>query len=322
MSIYVWTSEIKNIYVWTTPVKEVYVWTTKVRPLIKKIEYLIVWGWWSWGWFCWWWGWAWWVLYNLDYTITSWTYPVVIWAGWAATISRAQDGDRDNYNRWKNWWNTTFLWLTAYGWGWGGWRWSWGNQGKWQDGWSWGWASWWYSNSIWYWIAWQWYNWWACYNASGVAWQGWWWWAWAVWASSTSSKSGNGWDGIVNPIVWSTAWVLISGQYWIAWWGWWASMWASSNTQWSWGKWGWWNGAVYNQNNSSSSNWSWATTYGWWGWWAAGRDGVNLYSWAWYQWIVVVRYLTGSLIATWWTVTTYWNYTIHTFTSNGNFIVS
>lgn len=32
MSIYVWTSEIKNIYVWTTPVKEVYVWTTKVRP--------------------------------------------------------------------------------------------------------------------------------------------------------------------------------------------------------------------------------------------------------------------------------------------------
>lgn len=34
MSIYVWTSEIKNIYVWTTPVKEVYVWTTKVRPVI------------------------------------------------------------------------------------------------------------------------------------------------------------------------------------------------------------------------------------------------------------------------------------------------
>lgn len=32
MSIYVWTSEIKNIYVWTTPVKEVFVWTTKVRP--------------------------------------------------------------------------------------------------------------------------------------------------------------------------------------------------------------------------------------------------------------------------------------------------
>ena len=32
MSIYVWTSEIKNVYIWTTPVKEVYVWTTKVRP--------------------------------------------------------------------------------------------------------------------------------------------------------------------------------------------------------------------------------------------------------------------------------------------------
>lgn len=32
MSIYTWTSEIKNIYVWTTPAKEVYVWTTKVRP--------------------------------------------------------------------------------------------------------------------------------------------------------------------------------------------------------------------------------------------------------------------------------------------------
>lgn len=32
MSIYVWTSKIKNVYVWTTPVKEVYVWTTKVRP--------------------------------------------------------------------------------------------------------------------------------------------------------------------------------------------------------------------------------------------------------------------------------------------------
>lgn len=34
MSIYVWTSEIKNIYVWTTPVKEVYMWTTKVRPSV------------------------------------------------------------------------------------------------------------------------------------------------------------------------------------------------------------------------------------------------------------------------------------------------
>jgi hypothetical protein len=32
MSIYTWTSEIKNIYVWTTPAKAVYVWTTKVRP--------------------------------------------------------------------------------------------------------------------------------------------------------------------------------------------------------------------------------------------------------------------------------------------------
>lgn len=38
MSIYVWTSEIKNIYVWTTPVKEVYVWTTKVRPTIPSWE--------------------------------------------------------------------------------------------------------------------------------------------------------------------------------------------------------------------------------------------------------------------------------------------
>ena len=32
MSIYVWTSKIKNIYVWTTPVKAVYVWTQQVRP--------------------------------------------------------------------------------------------------------------------------------------------------------------------------------------------------------------------------------------------------------------------------------------------------
>lgn len=32
MSIYVWTSEIKNIYVWTTPVKEIFVGTEKVRP--------------------------------------------------------------------------------------------------------------------------------------------------------------------------------------------------------------------------------------------------------------------------------------------------
>lgn len=32
MSIYVWTSEIKNVYVGTTPVKEIFVWTTKVRP--------------------------------------------------------------------------------------------------------------------------------------------------------------------------------------------------------------------------------------------------------------------------------------------------
>ena len=37
MSIYVWTSEIKNIYVWTTPVKEVYVGTTKIRPTAQPI---------------------------------------------------------------------------------------------------------------------------------------------------------------------------------------------------------------------------------------------------------------------------------------------
>lgn len=33
MSIYVWTSEIKNVYVWTTPVKRVYVGTSLVRPI-------------------------------------------------------------------------------------------------------------------------------------------------------------------------------------------------------------------------------------------------------------------------------------------------
>lgn len=39
MSIYVWTSQIKNIYVWTTPVKEVYVGTTKVRPTILEYDF-------------------------------------------------------------------------------------------------------------------------------------------------------------------------------------------------------------------------------------------------------------------------------------------
>jgi len=61
MSIYTWTSEIKNIYVWTTPAKAVYVWTTKVRPSWWKFSYdfrgktisqltadwFIVWSWWS-----------------------------------------------------------------------------------------------------------------------------------------------------------------------------------------------------------------------------------------------------------------------------------
>ncbi len=44
MSIYTWTSEIKNIYVWTTPAKAVYVWTTKVRPTkmpwYQEVEYI------------------------------------------------------------------------------------------------------------------------------------------------------------------------------------------------------------------------------------------------------------------------------------------
>lgn len=32
MSIYIWSTEIKNIYLWTTPVKEVFLGDTKVRP--------------------------------------------------------------------------------------------------------------------------------------------------------------------------------------------------------------------------------------------------------------------------------------------------
>jgi len=47
MSIYVWTSKIKNVYIWTTPVKEVYVWTTKVRPTILEYDFTTSDWWWE-----------------------------------------------------------------------------------------------------------------------------------------------------------------------------------------------------------------------------------------------------------------------------------
>lgn len=102
MSIYIWTSEIKNIYVWTTPVKEVYVWTTKIRPKLITTSWIYhnstLW------------------LISLSKNGTSW-YTISDKHLWATQVYNTWD-TLSEANCWKyyQWWNNygfPFTWATS-----------------------------------------------------------------------------------------------------------------------------------------------------------------------------------------------------------------
>ena len=139
------------------------------------------------------------------------------------------------------------------------------------------------------------------WGASGGWYSGWgnstcsyWGWAWA-W--------GNGW-GWGNRTGWKWG-------AWICWFGWWG--WGWGYNSWGSGCDGWGNWNTSGGNNATGCGWGWG-----WGYfndsWGKGCKGL-----------AIVCYKTdwsdGINCATWGTVTTSWNYTVHTFTESGTFEV-
>ena len=240
----------------------------------------------------WWWGW--WVGNNSNHFLNSGS-----WAWWWWEVV---------YNSWVEVSSIYQYSITIWCW------WSW-----WYDAYS---ACWWQdtilelnSNCIvakW-WCHWWWYYNYACYQYS-------WWdsWSWCQWYKSTCEYAkwmawwwwGAWWNA--NNCIW---WIWIC---WYWWWGWgwqWTTYW-----WWNWNDW-WWNWWT------AGTNWCNWTNYWWWGWWAWYRSSWwwNLKWWDWAWWAVIICYKTdGSdwiTCATWWTVTTSWDYTIHTFTSDWTFCI-
>ena len=247
---------------------------------MATVQVLVVWWWWG-GWsYKAWGGWGWWVLYNAALSISPWANSVTVWGRWAAAANGA----------WWNGWNSIFSSMTAIGWG--GWAW---NSAAATTGWSW----WGWSASY---ITWA-----AGTSLQGNAWgnyitnSAWWWgWAWAVWVQAW-------WAGISNSITWSA---IYYG------WGWGGGcIWAVTNAWWN--GWGWAWASDWNSTQAvAGTDWLW-----WGGWWWASSYDVTTTGWL---WVVIIAYHTNwsdwvSPSSTWWSVTTSWGMTIHTFTSNGTF---
>ena len=228
--------------------------------------------------------------------------------------------------------------LIVWAWGWGWWLWWWGGwqikccswilmywNSVWITVWAWGswsnssWCRWWHSCLLldtpivscwWYWWtiacwwnAWWWSpSWWTSYT-SVVPYFWWWWWAWQ-------------WQ-------WWSAWLC---NCWFRWWQWfyWYWWWGGG-----WGRQCWWLWQCWWGNG-----WYWMTsptspTACWWGWgWgnACASDCTFNSGSNWAGWVVIVCYKTdwsfGINSATGWTVTTEWDYTVHTFTSNWTFCIT
>lgn len=264
--------------------------------MVRNISYHIVWWWWGWAGSSnlVWWSWWWWGGYSKTNRSMEWScLNVCIWSWWSWWIYQS------NWNDWWNSWiyeysNWTQIWCDIASW----WKWwiynnyicSWCN--TWWN--SWNWNLWWMwaaiQNGWWWWWAWAWWNW--CWqdNLTLLCYIAWQWWAWARW------YWGWGWGWGWCQRSWS-----MSPDYcdWAAWWSWW---------WWAW--WGYW------------SNWCPATScWGWWWWaWAA-----RLSWWAGWWWVVIICYKSDwscwISCATWWTVTTSWDYKVHTFTSNWTFTI-
>lgn len=136
------------------------------------------------------------------------------------------------------------------------------------------------------------YAWWKSVTTTNK--NGYWWWGGAFW---------KGWD-------WKGA-STVQDTIWGDWWEWLISD-ISGSTQY-YGRWGaWWT------STDGGYHWTYWTTHTW--YWVGG--GIQ---WTAQSWVVIIRYPTdwsyGINSATWWTVTTSWGYTIHTFTENGTFTI-
>ena len=257
-----------------------------------KVDVLVV----AWGWGGSYWGWGWWAVEDCRkfplWDVT--TFAITIWAWWNSACSRYYTG--------CNWWDSCFLNIVAYWW-WGGGKYWWG----WTAWWNW----WWWGTSSNWWMIWwiwkQWFSWWKW----GICWWWWWGWAWWPWLASIHYYDNN-----------SLAYGGVGWQ----WWQWYYNSFWSECLYWSWG---WWWGKVVG-DNAFSWWWNWwcqlgtSATYYWWGW--GWSWEYSCCWWNWCQWIVIVKYKTNwdcwFTTATWWTITTDWDYTVHTFTSDWTFCIT
>lgn len=268
----------------------------------QYVDVLVIWAWWPWGrqgsGLVAWWGWAGWVIYQEKHALGTPVSQVIVW----------------NYQEFCNWNDSLFDGMLAH---WGG-KWGWGVCVAKANNWTWNpWGSWggvWaccnnymYMYS-WPWLPFQWNAWGrtlclgtccACYNTWGGGWGAGWTWTSSIWCCMWF------WDG------WPWIVLDIEGtQKCYAWgWGWGGYCCGGSASHWGWAGW---------RNGVSWGNWT--TPWSWWGW---GSPNNNW--WLGANWIVVVRYPTDWSYwitdATGWCKYTCWDYTIHCFTQNDNFIV-
>lgn len=232
---------------------------------------------------------------------------------------------------------------------WGWWAWWWAPRNA-QTTWWWGWG-WWWEVKLWTLKVWVWdsysvsiWSWWArgtsvpwcpwCTTtfwsvvANGWCWWEWWQWIWCKWWMSWSWCQGSCWRYFWWGWGWAwwdwiePTWALYIWWCWWPWicWYWWGWGWGNGWGWWTWCDW-WWNGSMsWSSEATDATNYWW-----WWGWWSNNYRSQYAYGWAWCQWIVIVCYKTDwscwFSCATWWTVTTSWDYTVHTFTTDWTFTI-
>lgn len=279
-------------------------WYTASCSVINKrtVQFTVVWWgwWWAWSsnqvWWSWWWGW--WIKWSSRDILWD-CIMVTVWAWWTKWNCKSS---------WWDWWNS---WITEY------------SQWTVLYNITWFWWKWWkYNNALCAWLNYWWDAWWWCISSWGSStwclWWNWgaiqeWWWGGWWWASSNWC-----WQTIDSYFPW--AWWCWIWWCWWGWGGWWwcHRTWSLSPDHCDWACWcSWW----WNWWWRWDLWWNATTCWSWW-WWAwAG----SLAWWAWAWWVVTICYKTdwscGITCATWWTKSTSWAYTIHTFTSSWRFCI-
>lgn len=255
---------------------------------------------------------------------------------------------------WADDWCKFFYTIVWWGWGWGGW---WSVYGgttlstKWGSWW-WGWGqvvTWTMNNVtttsynivVWCWWAGgvgaagvpaTWCNWWT--SCLGTLCANWWCWGWEKgWASGSWCAGGNFCVATACGASWGWGWSSWNwgdsprymkgwnGWLWMCGYWWWWGGWIATTDSTCKGCWccGWWDGWCV-------SSWCNATWCWWWGgWWSSCISSSQYWNWGnWAWWIVKIsyrKYVDWIICATWGTVTTNWEYTVHTFTSDWTFCI-